>query len=57
MHDWIHSHSSRIARLVLGMIVPLPAIAIQVTVIFVPVGLYTWLWGELEIVSLPGERS
>ena len=55
MHDWIYSHSSWIARLILGIIVPLPAIAIQVTVIFIPVSLYTWLWGEVEIVSLPDE--
>jgi len=52
MHDFIHSHPNQMIRWVLGMVVPFIAIVFQVSVIFIPVALYTWKWGKLEVVSL-----
>ena len=52
MYDYIHSHPNQMIRWILGIMVPFIAIVFQVSVIFIPVALYTWKWGKLEVVSL-----
>jgi len=50
MYDFIHSQSSSLLKFLLDMLLPLVAIILQVVIIFIPVSLYTWKWGKLEII-------
>jgi hypothetical protein len=38
------------------MFLPYVVIPLQVVLLFVPVAVYTWIWGVLEIVTLDIDR-
>ena len=57
MYDFIHSQSNATVRGLLDMFLPFVVIPVQVTLLFLPVGIHTWLWGRLQVVARPQEEE
>jgi len=53
MYDVIHSQSNSVVQFLLGLVFPYVVIPLQVIAMFVPVALYTWIWGKLKVIALP----
>jgi len=48
MYRLTHSHPDRLTRFFLDFLIPLPVIAFQVSLFFIPVSVYAWYLGKLE---------
>ncbi len=51
MDEVHHLYSNKIIKVILHILIPYIIIPLQVVILFIPVSLYTWLWGKLEIVK------
>jgi len=49
IHSYSHSHKT--INVILQMFLPYIVIPLQVVILFIPVTVYTWIWGKLEIVK------
>jgi len=50
IHSYSHSHKT--INVILQMFLPYIVIPFQVVILFIPVTVYTWVWGKLEIVKI-----
>lgn len=50
VHAYPHSH--KVFQVLLQIFLPPVVIGLQVVVLFIPVAVYTWLWGKLEIAKI-----
>ena len=57
MYDFIHSQPNATVRSLLEMFLPFVVIPVQVTLLFLPVGIHTWMWGRLQVVARPQEEE
>jgi len=57
MHHVIHSQPNATVRSLLDMFLPFVVIPVQVTLLFLPVVIHTWLRGRFQIVAQPQEEE
>ncbi len=57
LDEVIHSHSSKKIKFILSTFLPYIVIPLQVVILFIPVVLYTWIWGKIEIVKLKNQNT
>ena len=55
IHSYSHSHKT--SKVILQMFLPYIIIPIQVVILFIPVTVYAWIWGKLEIVTIKNREA